>query len=164
MPGHWPGVSPTTSAGWVAARDLAGLREIVDAERHYPELVYVMILDRDGRVLAHSDVARLGQFVRDLPATAETTLLASSPALVDAVAPVMLAGRHIGWGRVGLAQETSRARLAEITRDGILYALAAIFSARSWPGSWRAGSPAGLPSSRAWPTRWSAATSRSGPH
>ncbi len=116
----------TSSAGWVAARDLAGLREIVEAQRRYPELAYAMILDRDGKVLAHSDAARRGQFVRDLPATAQTTLLASSPALVDAVAPVLLAGRHVGWGRVGLAQETSRAKLAEITRDGLLYALAAI--------------------------------------
>ncbi|MDP2809330.1 MAG: PAS domain S-box protein, partial [Rhodocyclaceae bacterium] len=129
----------TTSAGWVAARDLAGLREIVEAQRSYPGLVFIMILDRHGRVLAHSDPDRLGRHVLDLPATAQATLLASSPTLVDAAAPVLLAGRHVGWARAGLAQDAAAAKLAAVIRDGILYALAAILlgSTMAWfMGRW----------------------------
>ena len=116
----------TTSATGVASSDLAGLRELIHAQQRYPDLAYAMILDHDGRVLAHSDPARLGQVVRDLPTRAEPKLLAHTTTLVDAVNPIFLAKRHIGWVRVGLTQQATQAKLAEITRDGLLYTIAAI--------------------------------------
>lgn len=116
----------TASAGWVAAHDVAGLQEIVEAQGRYPELVFAMVLDRDGLVLAHSDRGRLGYYVRDLPSTPSYTVLARGPELVDAVAPVEIAGRHIGWVRVGLGQRVADAQVAQITRDGMFYASAAI--------------------------------------
>ncbi len=122
----------TSTAGWVAARDLVGLQEIVIAQARYPELHYAMILDCSGRVLAHSDTGRVGQYLRDLPACdhaadgGRVRVLSSGAALVDVAAHVMLAGRPLGWVRVGLGQQVAAARLAEITRDGLLYALAAI--------------------------------------
>lgn len=116
----------TTSATGVATRDLAGLRELIHAQRRYPDLAYAMILDQDGQVLAHSDPAHLGQRVRDLPTRAEPRLLAHSPTLVDAISPIFLAKRRIGWVRIGLTQQTTQTKLAEITRDGLLYTLAAI--------------------------------------
>jgi PAS domain S-box-containing protein len=127
-----------TSAEWLSARDLAGLRDLVRAQQRYPELAYAMVLGRDGQVLAHSDQARLGQYVRDLPARAEPALLARSLTLADAVNPVFLAGRHIGWVRVGWNNAAAEARLAAIARDGLLYALAAIVAGSllaAWMGS-----------------------------
>ena len=119
----------TASAGWLAARDYQGLREIVQTQLHYPELQYAMIADRHGHILAHSDTGRLHQYLVDLPKpdpTAGIRILSHSPELVDVLSPVILAGRQIGWARVGLGQHTIGARLATVTRDGILYALAAI--------------------------------------
>jgi PAS domain S-box-containing protein len=112
-----------SAAGWILARDVAGLREIVAAMQGYPDLAFVMILGRDGDVLAHSEAARLGQRVSDLPTSVQPALLARSPRLVDAAAPVHLGGQHVGWVRVGLAPgPATRARLAQATRDGVLYA------------------------------------------
>lgn len=116
----------TSSAGWLAASDLSGLQEIVEAQLRYPELVFAMVLNKDGQVLAHTERGRLGRYVHDLPALAELRILKQTPALVDVVSPAVLAGRHIGWVRVGLGQQTASTRLSEITRDGVLYALAAI--------------------------------------
>jgi PAS domain S-box-containing protein len=116
----------TTSATGVATRDLAGLRELIHAQRRYPDLAYAMILDQDGQVLAHSDPIHLGQRVRNLPTRAESKLLAHTPTLVDAISPIFLAKRRIGWVRIGLTQHTTQTKLAEITRDGLLYTLAAI--------------------------------------
>lgn len=116
----------TASAGWVAARDLAGLQEIVEAQQRYPELVFAMVLDRDGLVLAHSDRRRLGDYVRDLPPAPAYAVLARTEELVDVVAPVEIAGRSIGWVRVGLGQRSADAQVAQILRDGVLYALLAI--------------------------------------
>lgn len=115
-----------STAGWLAARDLAGLQEIIEAQRRYPELEFAMLLDRQGQILAHSESRRIGSFVRDLPARTEPSVVSSSAALVDVINPVLLGGRQIGWVRVGIGQRVASDHLAEITRNGLYYALAAI--------------------------------------
>lgn len=46
--------------------------------------------------------------------------------LVDVIAPVELAGRQVGWTRVGLGQRSASAQLARTVRNGVIYALFAI--------------------------------------
>lgn len=115
-----------SSAGWLMARDFSGLQEIVEAQRRYPELLFAMILDREGKVLAHTDARRLGQYVWDLPVRFEASVISHVSGLVDVARPVMLDDRPVGWVRIGLGQQLTHARLAKITRDGIGYALVAI--------------------------------------
>ena len=115
-----------SSAGWLASLDVAGLQEIIDAQRGYAELEFAMVLDRSGRIMAHSDQDHAGRYVHDLPLDAKPSVLSRSAALVDVFQPVKLGGRPIGWVRVGISQRITGDQLAEITRDGLLYALAAI--------------------------------------
>ena len=115
-----------SSATWIATLDLAGLQEIIEAQRRYPDLVFAMILDKEGHILAHSDATVRGRYVQDLPASAELHIITRSAAIVDCATPVTIAGRQVGWVRVGIGQESTRARLTAIVRDGILYTLAAI--------------------------------------
>ncbi len=115
-----------SAAGWVAASDLSGLQEIIEAQRPHPDLEYAMVLDSHGRVLAHTDQARIGQFVRDLPAAAKLAVLQRSALLVDVANPIVLAGRPLGWVRLGMGQRGTGAELGRITRNGVLYALGAI--------------------------------------
>jgi PAS domain S-box-containing protein len=115
-----------SSAGWIVARDVTGLQEIVDAQRGYPELRYAMALDLQGTVLAHTDRERRGQYVVDLPPSAELAVLQHTPALTDALSPALVAGRHVGWVRVGIGQQATGLQLADLARSGLLYALAAI--------------------------------------
>ena len=115
----------TASAGWVVARDVSGLQEIIQEQKRYPELRFAMLLDRRGGVLAHTDAKYRGKFVTDLPARLELTLFSQSSTLVDVISPVILAGKHVGWVRIGVGQKAASAQLAKTTRDGIFYALAA---------------------------------------
>ncbi|SJZ41839.1 PAS domain-containing protein [Trichlorobacter thiogenes] len=116
----------TSSAGWLAANDLAGLQELVEAQRHYPELQFAMLLNTEGRVLAHTDRSRIGLYLLDLPKTSQQTILSKTPALVDNVVPAMIGSRQVGWARVGVGQREGSRKLAEITRNGIFYALTTI--------------------------------------
>ncbi len=116
----------TSGAGWIAADDVAGLQELVDAQRIYPEIIFAALVDKEGRVLADTDKSRLGQYMLDLPREARLTVLSSTPSLVDVAVPAMIAGQHVGWARVGIGQEVAGEKLAEITRSGVIYALAAI--------------------------------------
>jgi methyl-accepting chemotaxis protein len=120
----------TSSSGWLAARDYSGLQEIIDAQGRYPDLLFAMILAPQGQVLAHSDPSLVGKYLQDFPQTrlheTDTRIISHTAELVDVMTPVVLAGFDIGWVRVGLGQETTARRLRDITRSGILHAIAAI--------------------------------------
>lgn len=115
-----------STAGWLAARDIAGLQEIIDAHSRYPELDFAMLLDHRGHVLAHSKHELVGRYVRDLPSRVESTVVSRTAQLVDVYQPVLLGENVIGWVRVGIGQRVAANRLADITRDGLLYGLVAI--------------------------------------
>jgi signal transduction histidine kinase len=116
----------TSAAGWIAADDISGLQELVEVQRRYPELGFAILSDADGRVLADTDKSRRGLYMGDLPGNALLTVLSGSPGLVDVAAPALIGGRHVGWARVGIGQKVAAEKLAEITRSGVAYALAAI--------------------------------------
>ncbi|MCK9386897.1 MAG: PAS domain-containing protein [Sulfuritalea sp.] len=116
----------TSAAGWIVAEDVSGLQELVEVQRRYPEVLFVMLVDKEGRVLADTDQSRLGFYMRDLPREVRQTLLAETPALVDVAVPAVIGERHVGWARVGIGQKAAGEKLAAITRSGVAYALAAI--------------------------------------
>jgi signal transduction histidine kinase/DNA-binding response OmpR family regulator len=120
----------TSSSGWLAARDYSGLQEIIDAQGRYPDLMFAMILAPQGQVLAHSDTSLVGKYLQDFQITGthitETRIISHTAELVDVITPVVLAGFDIGWVRVGLGQETTAKRLRDITRSGIIHAIASI--------------------------------------
>lgn len=116
----------TSAAGWIAADDIAGLQELVEVQRRYPEIIFAILADKEGRVLAHTDKSRQGLYMPDLPSEAHQTVISRTPALVDVAAPAMIGGRHVGWTRVGVGQKAAGEKLAKITMSGVVYALAAI--------------------------------------
>lgn len=116
----------TSGATWLAAADLAGLQELVEAQKGNPELLFAMLADAQGRILAHTDSSRRGQFLLDLPKEAGPVMLGKDPALVDIATPAILAGRQVGWARVGLGQKAAERKLSQLIVNGALYALAAI--------------------------------------
>lgn len=116
----------TSAAGWLAANDLAGLQELAVSQKRYPELQFAMLLDRQGKVLAHTDRTKIGMYLQDMPLQIREAAMHRSAALVDVMAPAMVAGRNVGWVRVGIGQRLAGERLAAITRNGIWYSVIAI--------------------------------------
>lgn len=116
----------TSAALWIEADDISGLQELVETQHRYPELLFALLADKHGRILAHTDETKVGLYLLDLPREAQLAIFGRTSALVDVAAPALLAGRHVGWARIGIGQQSAAAKLAEITRNGIVYALAAI--------------------------------------
>jgi len=116
----------TSSAVWLASRDYNGLQEIVAGQQRYTDLQYAIVLNTDGHILAHTDGSRRGLYLTDLPSTADISVLQHTATLVDVANPVMLAGRLIGWVRIGLGQQSTAAQLEQITREGIYAGLLAV--------------------------------------
>lgn len=123
------------SVSWVLAGDVVGLEEIVQSQKQYPGLRYAMVLSRDGKVLAHTDNARVGQYLADkssrslLNAPPKTQVIHESPQLIDIAAPILTSnGELIGWARIGQGQERIMQSLLNVTRNGILFATLAILA------------------------------------
>jgi len=129
------GLATTLAVGsipWVLANDVAGLQEVVLSMAREPYVRYAMLVSPDGRVLAHSDPARVGLYLTDagsrllLGAPAKLTVLASDRQVIDLAAPVLGGGRLLGWARVGLGREWVAANLDSIRRDSLLFILAGV--------------------------------------
>lgn len=111
-----------SSALLVAARDLAALDEVVQSLASYPDLRYAMVLDSGGQLLAHNhDPTRVGQYLTDVVPLAEIHRLKNEANALDVTSPVMLNGTLIGWVRLGLSGALLEARLADITRSGLIF-------------------------------------------
>ena len=116
----------TSVAVWVASNDLAGVQDVLDSMEQHPDLKHAIVLDTRGRVLAHSDRTRRGLYLLDLPSQAKPKVFQASNHLVDAGSPIVLAGRHIGWVRIGMGDSVFGARLAQTVQSGIYAAVTAL--------------------------------------
>jgi len=121
-----------TSTSWVLASDVSGLQEQLRGVSDYPDLRYAMVVDQDGKVLAHTDHRLVGRTVADAvslslnTAPPEPRVLVDSARVIDVAAPVLEQGRLIGWARLGIGQERSHRALQAVTLNGGFYILGAI--------------------------------------
>lgn len=116
----------TSASVWLAANDVSGLQELIVSQQRNTEIIYSMIVDKRGNVLAHTSKINIGKFTNDLPGQAKLTIISKSPELIDITVPVMLAGRHLGWARIGLGQQLANKKLTEVIYSGIFYVIASI--------------------------------------
>lgn len=116
----------TSAAGWIASNDIAGLQEIVEAQRRYPEMLFCVFTNETGHVLANTDKSKVGLYLLDLPKQSQETVFSRTPVLVDLAVPALLGQRHVGWVRIGIGQNKMQRKLTNITLIGALYALGAI--------------------------------------
>jgi len=120
------------STSWVLSSDVVGLEEVVRSQASYPSLQYALIHDLEGKVLGYSDRQKVGDYIDDsmsrslLGRAAEAVILLNNDDLVDVGVPIIASGTQIGWARVGLGRGEIAANLNIITRDGVLYMVAAI--------------------------------------
>ncbi len=116
----------TSAAGWIVSNDISGLQELADAQSQYPEIMFAILTDNDGHILAHTDRSRIGQYLADLPKTAQKTTISKTNDLVDVAVPAMINNMQVGWARIGVGQKVAIEKLDKITFNGIIYAIIAI--------------------------------------
>lgn len=126
------GTLAANSVSWLLANDVVGLEEILESQNHYPGIRYAMVINLDGRVLAHTDVNKVGLYLSDkvshtlLRSEYQKQTLVSTKKLIDVASPIFSNDQVIGWARVGLGQEKIVKGLNIITFNGVIYILIAI--------------------------------------
>jgi PAS domain S-box-containing protein len=131
------------SAALVRARQYPVLEELARSFRLHTELDHLMFVSRDGKVLAHSDSDKLGQTLRDatgvdmLAGPPQVRILRRGDDRIEVAVPVLVAGRLVGWSRVGFSLVHVREGEAEALQRGILFlaiGVAAAIVAALWSG------------------------------
>ena len=123
----------TSSSSWVLAQDVIGLDEVLQSQASFPGLLYAMVVSPQGKVIAHTDTSKNTLYLSDstsrqlLNSAAQPLTLVSNASLVDIAYPIKIDEDLIGWARVGVDQERIAEGLLNISRNGILYTLLAIF-------------------------------------
>ncbi len=136
----------SNAPSWVIANDLAALGELVDGLQSVRNLKLALITDDKGRVRAATDSALFNLLLDDAPSRSLLQMLQNqnletqtfenrtdSPAqqlwhdgLIDTMAPIVAAGRTIGYARVMLDSAPVEVELSGVVRKGLLYILAAL--------------------------------------
>jgi diguanylate cyclase (GGDEF)-like protein/PAS domain S-box-containing protein len=116
----------TSSAIWVASRDFSGLQDIVDGVSRYPDLKHAIVLGPRGQVMAHTEKDRVGLYITELPKESEHQTVHLTTNIIDVTKAIILAGRKIGWVRIGLNRKPYFDEIAKIKRNGFYYALITI--------------------------------------
>ena len=121
------------STAWLVANDVAGLQLELSSIARNPNLKYVMVMGREGKILAASEIGTIGMLAVD---GASRRLLASQVPralvlvddeyVVDVAAPIFAGSRHLGWVRLGMGRAAVTESLAEVTRRGYILAGIAI--------------------------------------
>lgn len=119
------------AASAMLSRDMAGLQELAQVDAADTNISYVMLVDPQGRVLAHSQPERVGLYLadaaklREIQADEERVMTLSRD-LVDMASSIVIAGKNVGWARVGIGQGMNQSRLQAVAINGLMYMLAAI--------------------------------------
>lgn len=121
----------TSSVSWTLADDLQGLDELTRSATAFEDVRYAIILNPDGRVLAHSDHGLAGQYIAD---PVGRSLISSEPVVkvlsrahdaLDVAAPITsnADGRLIGWAWVSLSREDVAGAIRLAVLKGVFYVL-----------------------------------------
>jgi signal transduction histidine kinase len=129
---HHAHVLAVSSSPWVLSDDLVGMEEVVQGSARGSGVRHAMIVDPNGRILAHTQRDKIGLYLSDATSLAalagERTarVYQQGDTAIHALAPVMVADHLIGWSILAVDKSATLAYLAYVTRTGILYTLAAI--------------------------------------
>jgi PAS domain S-box-containing protein len=122
----------TNGTSWVLSQDFIGMEEIINSQSGFPGLKYAMFLDTKGKVLAYTDLDQVGKYIDDeisrslFTAKPETYALIDHSGFIDIATPILAHNQQIGWARVGISRIGITENINHVTKNGLVYTIAAI--------------------------------------
>ncbi|HID01530.1 MAG TPA: HAMP domain-containing protein, partial [Piscirickettsiaceae bacterium] len=121
---------------WLATGDYQAVQDALDSmTEQFSNFQTVLVMDREGRILAHNIPKYVGQFVSDSislsvlrqdRSQARYQVLKMNDRGLDVVAPVKLNNQLVGWVRVQRKLDTLSEQQNKIIWEGVFYTLFAI--------------------------------------
>lgn len=121
------------SISWVLSNDFLGLEELIYSISKYPNLEYAMVLNKEAKVLSHSQKELVNLYLSDNISLdffnsqkIEPSILVQNDAIIDYISPIIMENQHIGWVRIGLNQDLTLENLKSIFQEGLFFIFLAI--------------------------------------
>ena len=121
------------SISWVLSNDFLGLEELIYSISKYSNLEYAMVLNKEAKVLAHSQKELVNLYLSDNISLdffnsqkIEPSILVQNDAIIDYISPIIMENQHIGWVRIGLNQDLTLENLKSIFQEGLFFIFLAI--------------------------------------
>lgn len=127
------------ATSWLLTNDFIGLQETVDTQHLYNDQIYAIIHDLSGKVLAHSDTSKVGQFLVD---DISITLLKEQPRtyqniihheidddehFIEVAAPIIYKNELLGYARSRINHHHWSASLHIIKHEFIITIIISMF-------------------------------------
>ena len=122
-----------SSKTWVLSDDFVGLQEVINEFTKDKHIRYVMVMDKLGHILGHTENSKIGFYLQDslsvalLNGVAKARLFYSSDEMIESAAPIKFNNQLLGWARVARNTLDETSHLEYVSRQGLYYTLAAIF-------------------------------------
>jgi PAS domain S-box-containing protein len=110
------------SDSWILSHDYSGLQEMVLSQKEYSNLEIAMVLDMEGKILAHTDPSKIGLYLKN-KLFLGTRVNDNS---VSSIVNVNSNGVVIGKIWIILNRQAYYEELSKVTREGILFTILAI--------------------------------------
>lgn len=111
---------------WVVSHDLTDLQELINSVLVNPEIVYAILTNENGCILAHTDRSKIGKYIIDNNTSLSPRIIRNNQGFVDVTVPIMFSGEHVGWARIGLNHSLGETSINRIIQIGCIYVLATI--------------------------------------
>ena len=125
----------TTSKVWVMANDYIGLDEIINNFSVYDDLVFATVINMEGKIIAHTDTAMIGQYIADekrisyLKRSYEQTgeheadedVLLHNKSYIDIVRMIHNGKQHLGMVHLRLDQNNRQQNIDDTILQGTLF-------------------------------------------
>lgn len=121
------GILANTALNAVITNDYSSMNAIMKQFARDDHVLYVMITDSQGRVLAHSNLPVEGKFLSDAKSVStmssdpKARVVQESESMVEAQHPIVINGRLVGWAWLARDLSEIREQVREISRTSLLY-------------------------------------------
>ncbi len=125
---------------WVMANDYVGLEEVISNFEIYKDLIYAAVINMDGKVIAHTDKERIGQYVSDEARvnylkhllaqkhqlSNRATVISQNEHHIDLARPIRHNNHYIGWVELRTDQTQRQESISATIRNSLLFTFGAL--------------------------------------
>ncbi|MGC9386838.1 MAG: ATP-binding protein [Hydrogenovibrio sp.] len=125
---------------WVMANDYVGLEEVITNFKAYNDLIYAAVFNLDGKVIAHTDANRVGQYIADptrlnylkrLLASQKNpsdkaTVISQTDRYIDMARPILNGQHLVGWVELRTDQTQRQNSIDQAVQNSLLFAILAL--------------------------------------
>ncbi|MEA3371645.1 MAG: EAL domain-containing protein, partial [Campylobacterota bacterium] len=130
----------TTSKTWVMANDYVGLDEVLDNFSIYDDIVFVAIINMDGKILSHSDRELVGKYIADTERilfleqmlkptkvhNREDKVLLENEEFIDIIRVIHHNDSHIGMVHIRLDQKHRQETISSTIFRGVVFTILSV--------------------------------------